>query len=287
MILEDRLFFVLKSSEKSAKGEYQIKLADGIILDRGGVSRVATMDFDNIQRLQIGLLADDEFWSKHPADSVQLDIGTPYFAKQKDRTTEVEIPNLSLTKQYSGLWIKHDALRPIDLRINNLKYNISYQGDGLAFFALPSSGNNQTLTITMSGEEAKSPLIFTTSNHKIDDLSNEILSDLNYPAIKKEDSTAYGAQVSSSKNKIVILSLLYDQQWQSNSGLHIPVYGFLNGYLLTGGEQSIYLKNHVLHDIIYNLFAIFLIAWALILVFLGYTFKCMPVYKARDFEDRF
>ena len=64
MTLEDSHFSSSKVLKKSAKGEYQIKLADGIILDRGGVSRVATMDFDNIQRLQIGLLADDEFWLK-------------------------------------------------------------------------------------------------------------------------------------------------------------------------------------------------------------------------------
>lgn len=265
-----QLLLVVKDSGKGVNFEHQLKIADGLIFDKDGISIVNSMNYDNIRRLQIGFVTDNKFWSEHPGHIVKATIGIPYLANQKDRVNEVQVPNLPMAKQYSGLWIKHPS-GDVGLRMNSVDYRLFHKGPIFSFSTLPdhSKHHNQTLTITTEGEAPVGSLIFATSKHEIKDLTSEVLSDLNLPIVRGDESTAFSVQFPSRENKILILSLLDDGQWQSDSTKSITIYGFLNGYVLTQGQESIYLKNYLLRDVIYKLFIIFLVCWTLILLFLG------------------
>ena len=64
-----------------SNGEYALKLADGVILDTDGASRIQTLNFDKIRRLQIGF--SDQSILANPTNTVELSIDDAYLGKDK------------------------------------------------------------------------------------------------------------------------------------------------------------------------------------------------------------
>ena len=233
------MIFKVKDDGRGSNREYELKIADGTILDTDGITPIQTMNFEKIQKLQIGFAGYDPSILEHSTNSVELSVDSAYFANIKDKLTEFYVLDLPFKKPFNALWIRHAGdpnLSRINTNDRNISdYKVSEPEIGLSLFEFPPRAINQSTRISIAGHDLTTPIISSSSIHPITNLSDEVLSILKYPDIRQNDATSYNVAFPRQENKLLIFSLLFDRQWLSSSGINIPVHGFLNGYLLDEG----------------------------------------------------
>lgn len=259
-----QIVFDIPVHESGQFKDYGMTPNEGKMFAKDGSSPIDTMDLTHIKRVEVRakIPSNTQITSSAKVDIKDIRL-TGYFSS--GGSMGIDLP-LNLDKAYHSLWIKASQELPANPRIvmgstiisANRLNGTTYRLD----FTSPKN-SDVVLEIPGSGKTVKD-LMIVSSNNAIGNLDDLLTSSIHKVKYQKLSDTNYDIQFNDSKPKILLFTMLYDKNWSINESTHIPIYGFLNGFLLE--KQTHVLLKYSVQDILNPLIVILAVTWMIIFI---------------------